>query len=204
MRSVALAIALLAGACVAATRPAGGLATSTVVDNLDARALVAKLGETWGMTMSLPEASLGRFEGINDRYALCLNGHQLLDPSCQSVELLRIAASAPTDLAAARAGWEAACKSDLGAPEPALVIGEGGSPGGSLYTVRSFTVRAGVPRAGAALHTWKRVSRVIAVIPAGTERHVRCTGFIEREVTTLADPEVQGLLSVCQSLQQAP
>jgi len=104
-------------------------------------------------------------------------------------------------------GWKTLAEAtgfwDGGGGDERRKLGEGVTDAGVLYAVRSFSVRVGFSSDGDSIHRDIRVSRVHAGLSVGDGGHVTCTGYLERDVKTLEDPQIQTLLAICTSMRRA-
>lgn len=186
-----------AGASDAAS-PAGATAASTAGDVSDARTeapdgeapavgLTAPVG-TWGIAITVPPSARSEHEAHADRHNVYLS-------QSVSVTLSRIKVPAPASLAEAAKFWNQDKNSKN--------LGEGVTPSGVFYGVRTFEVRVGVPSMpGEHLHTWKKVSRVYAVIALEPASHVECTGYVEHGVEAADHPDIQAVRAICLSMRK--
>lgn len=110
------------------------------------------------------------------------------------VELQSVGQPAPRSVAELQAAW--------GVPD-SDELGRGDLPDGGRHIALAFEVRIGFEgMPGQTIHTFKRVARVYAVLPLGAESHVSCTGYIERDVTSNADPDLERVRSICLSMRK--
>lgn len=110
------------------------------------------------------------------------------------VELQFVGQPAPRSVAELQAAWGMPGSDELGRGDP---------QDGVRHLALAFEVRIGFEgMPGQTIHTFKRVARVYAVLPLGAESHVLCTGYIEREVASSADPDLERVRSLCLSMRK--
>jgi hypothetical protein len=136
-----------------------------------------------GIEIWLPENA--RSEAQPERLSLSF-------PQSLSVALMIAHVAAPATLDDALRSWDS--RSNVGS------FGQGTTAAGVFYALRSFEVRVGVPgRPG--LHRIQTVSRVFALLPLDSQKHVECTGYIEHEVDSASDPNMQIARDICTSMR---
>ncbi len=146
---------------------------------------------TWGVEVAAPTAALHHHDAAAGRHRIEL-AYEVL------VILEHVARPAPASLDAAVAS--------LGTQRDLVEHAAAVTSAGVLYAIRTFDVRTGRRTAeGANLHYWIPITRVHAWLPLDAGHHVRCTGYLEHGVTSLADsPSLQALAAVCLSMRVAP
>lgn len=82
-------------------------------------------------------------------------------------------------------------------------LGSGTTSDGALYALRSFRVRVGHPGIGGQIvHGFKRVARAESILPVDSSHHVKCTGYVEHDVTERNDPDFDWVTKICLSLRK--
>jgi hypothetical protein len=117
---------------------------------------------------------------------------------CISALVERRAGPAPATLEDARRVWNGLTNSH-GAE--AATIHDEGTTNGVHFTVRSHRVRVGFTSAGGTIHTWKTVSRVLAVRPIDETQHLTCEVWIEHDIESAADRDAARGKSLCTSMR---
>ena len=80
-------------------------------------------------------------------------------------------------------------------------LGEGTTPRGAFYLMRSFEVRVGFSSGGRSVHTFKPITRVYAALPLDAGAVLECTGYIEHGVESQDDPTLRAVRDVCSSMR---
>jgi hypothetical protein len=145
---------------------------------------------SWGITITIPKGASSQHEAKAERHTIDLSADV-------SVTLHKVNLPAPTSLAEAAKGWNS--------DDDSKNLGEGVTPNGVFYGVRTFQVRVGVPNLprGRHLHALKQVSRVYAVLALDQGSRVTCTGYVERGVVTARDPDIKAVRAICMSMRKA-
>ncbi len=200
-RSAALAIVLAACSREARMKPAPGPATPVVSTDAaviavaapdaappDAAVAMTPIG-AWGVLLAVPDGATSNHEAAAERHTLRLATGEI-------IELHRPAIAGPKTYA------EAARQFDFG--DDLAKWGDGTTAAGAFWALRTFEVREGFEgMKGQTVHHLTRVSRAFAILPIDDQHHVRCTGFLERDVDSADDPVLQRLAKVCSSLRRA-
>jgi hypothetical protein len=118
---------------------------------------------------------------------------------CVSATLYRSAAPAPASLDAALDEWSRVESHQHGFRR----LAQGTSPTGVFYTVQTYEARVGFSSGGRNVHTWKPVSRVYAVVAAGTGS-VSCTGYVEHGADSADEASVATVRDLCMSMRARP
>lgn len=140
-----------------------------------------------GIAVVLPPDA-GRDHQAKTRRHVVTLGAQLI------VELQFVGQPAPRSVAELQAAWGMPGSDELGRGDP---------QDGVRHIAVAFQVRIGFEgMPGQIIHTFKRVARVHAVLPLDAESHVSCTGYIERDVTSNADPDLERVRSICLSMRK--
>jgi hypothetical protein len=142
----------------------------------------------WGIAIAVPPGARSEHEAPAERHSVYLSDLVV-------VKLFKVNLAAPTSLAEAAKGWD----QERGLRK----LGEGVTPNGAFYGIRTFEARVGVSSMeGQAQHTWKPVSRVYAVLPLGPDSRVMCTGYVEKGAESAADPDIQAVRKICLSMRK--
>ncbi len=179
------------GSAVEAREPAGGIEANAPAPADDAATGGATIPVgSWGITITIPTGARSLHEAHAERHNVDLSWGV-------SVTLHRVNLPAPASLAEAVKGWND--------DEDSTNLGEGVTPNGVFYGVRTFRVRVGVPGGpgGRHLHTWKDVSRVYAMVALDQGSRVTCTGYVERGVESANDPDIKAVRAICLSMRKA-
>lgn len=145
---------------------------------------------SWGISIYMPPDARSEHEAQAERHTISLSDQVI-------VKLFRVSLAAPASLAEAVKPWN----NDEGLKN----LGEGATPSGGFYAIRSFRVRVGVSSMeGDNRHTWNEVSRVYSVIPLGPDSRVQCTGYVEHGAESAADPDIQAVRKICLSMRKTP
>jgi hypothetical protein len=143
---------------------------------------------SWGIAITVPPYARSEHEAHAGRHSVYLS-------DLVSVTLHRVDLPAPASLSEALRAWDG--------DEDMKNLGEGVTPNGVFYGVRTFRVRVGVPTVpGQFIHRWKQVSRVYAVLGLDQGSRVSCTGYVERGVDTADDPDLQAVRAICLSMRK--
>lgn len=136
------------------------------------------------MEVFVPEGA----ESVHDPEA---NRHTIRLSANVSVGLLKVASPTRTE------------RTDGTHERDVHVFDSGTTPNGVVYTILGFSVRVGVSgsRPGRHLHTFKKITRVLADLGIDAENRVECTGYLEHAIESIADPDVQMLRRICLSLR---
>jgi hypothetical protein len=112
-----------------------------------------------------------------------------------SVGIDKAEVPAPKTLDEARRAWDSDAE--------LVKLGEGVTAEGILWASRSFRVRIGFSDGtGKTVHTFKRVSRVYALLPLDEKSHLTCTGYLERAVESADDADLAQLRRICLSMRR--
>ena len=142
----------------------------------------------WGVAINVPPSATSEHDAHAERHRIRLSYGV-------SVVLTRIDLPAPASLSEAVKAWNHEADVEN--------LGEGVTPSGAFYGIRTFQVRAGMPGgSGRHKHMLQQVSRVHAVLALDHGSHVTCTGYVEHGVDTADDPDIQAVRKICLSMHK--
>lgn len=144
---------------------------------------------SWGISIYVPPGARSEHEGEAERHTVHVSDRVV-------VKLFKVNLPAPSSLAEAKQSWdqEKGIKS----------LGEGVTPNGAFYGVRTFQARVGVSSMeGNSGQTMQPIARVYAVMAIDSLSRVQCTGYVEHGAESAADPDIQTAGKVCLSMRKS-
>jgi hypothetical protein len=143
---------------------------------------------SWGVSIYVPPGARSEHEVEAERHSVHISDRVV-------VKLVKVHLPAPASLAEAAKGWNT--------EKETRNLGEGTTPSGAFYGIRTFKARVGVSAMeGQQKPTWEPVSRVYAVLGVDPEIRVLCTGYVEHGAESAADPDIQAVSKVCLSMRK--
>jgi hypothetical protein len=144
---------------------------------------------TWGISIYVPPGARSEHEGEAERHTVHVSDRVV-------VKLFKVNLPAPSSLAEAKQSWD----QEKGIKN----LGEGVTPNGAFYGVRTFQARVGVSSMeGHSGQTMQPVARVYAVMAIDSLSRVQCTGYVEHGAESAAEPDIQTAGKVCLSMRKS-